>query len=262
MMDVEYDLHPLIFANSDAFIQEGLINGVWNDVWIVKADGTGWQQLTYTKYRAVYGVLDPIWSRDGKQLFWSEMLKGPDWRNQFGTWRLRLANVNFTDNGTFLANIRDITPWGGKFFESHAFSPDGSSVIFTSDLGARHTWHPIIWSMNLASRELTQLSNSGYWNEHADYTPGGERLTYMSTQPYPESLLQAPLLMMDSNVGEITQLTHFDVPGSVEYVAYPVMITRASWSADGTQMVVTLQRGDTYPNREMWLLTFAGQCGI
>ena len=67
--------------------------------------------------------------------------------------------------------------------------------------------------------------------------------------------------MMDASGGSPAQITHFNVSGYVESVPYQVVVVRSRWNADGSKLAVTLQRADTYPARELWILTFAGQCG-
>ncbi len=262
IMEVEYTYHNLSWKNTAPHIQEQLLNGVWSDLWVTDATGTKWSRLTWTRSNGAYGVLDPVWSPDGKKIFWSELLGGPSARRQFGIWRLKVADIMIANGRASLSNVRDITPPTGYFFESHSFTPDGQSVVFTSDLALPGRWRMDIYSMNLQTDQITELSNGGHWNEHADFNPNGQLVTYMSSQPYRFTFLRAELLMAHADGSNAAQLTFFNVPGHVEFLPYSTMTVRSSWSEDGTKLLVTLQLGDAYPDRQMWMLTFAGACGI
>ncbi len=261
VMQVELPNDPLSWLNTYPTYQELQLNGLWTDMWVSSADGSQWSKLTSTLTTRSDGVLMPVFSHDRSMVMWSRLMKSADSTAQFGTWQLQLANFSIAGGVAKLSNVRDITPPGGLFYESHGFSVDGSSVYFTSDIGHPGTWVQNIWSMNLQTGALTNLTNNGYWNEHASVAPGGQKLSYMSSEPYPWNFLKTDLLIMDTSGGSKAMVTHFGVPGYVESLSYQVVVERAHWNSDGTRVAITLQRADTYPTRELWILTFAGQCG-
>jgi Tol biopolymer transport system component len=167
-----------------------------------------------------------------------------------------------TDGVPSLRNVADITPaGGGKFFEAHGFSPDGKKAIFTSDMGTPGPVSMDIWTMDLASRALTNMTSSPHWDEHATYSPAGQRISFMSSEPYLWSFLKTELMQMKADGTGKRQLTHFNVPGYVESTAVQSMPTRANWDSTGTRLAVTQQMANTYPAAQMWTITFAGVCG-
>lgn len=261
VMQGELPNHPGVWMNTSSMFQEQLLNGLWSDLWITNVTGTTWSKLTSTSNTTVDGALGPVLSRDGTHLLWSRLIQSATSTDKFGVWRLELADVNWSAGSVSLSNVRDITPPGGVFYEAHDFSADGTSVVFTADIGHPGTWNQNIWSMRIQDGALTNLTDNTYWNEHAAVTPDGSKITYMSSEPYPWSFLKSDLLMMDASGGSPAQITHFNVSGYVESVPYQVVVVRSRWNADGSKLAVTLQRADTYPARELWILTFAGQCG-
>ncbi len=261
VMQAELPQHPGVWMNTSTMFQEQLLNGLWSDLWITDVNGTRWSKLTSTSSTTVDGALGPVLSRDGSKLLWSKLIQSASSTYKFGVWRLELADVNWSAGSAQLANVRDITPAGGVFYEAHDFSADGSSVLFTSDIGNPGTWKQNIWSLNIQNGMLTNLTDNTYWNEHAAVTPDGNKITYMSSEPYPWTFLKSDLLIMDTAGNSPAQITHFNVPGYVESVPYQVVVVRSRWNGDGSKLAVTLQRADTYPARELWILSFAGHCG-
>jgi Tol biopolymer transport system component len=253
--------NPIDWLSGNKYVSELQLNGIWNDLYALTPDGSRWYKLTDTGSPQTDGVMMPFFSADGKKLLWSRIVAPASKQAPWGVWRLMVADFVVTTGGPTLQNVTDITPPDGQFFEAHGFSPDGRTVIFTANIGVSNQWQQNIWAMDLASRKLTNLTHNTAWNEHATYAPSGKTIVYMSTQPYPGTALKADLMMMNADGSNTWQLTHFNVPGSLEYNAQQSMPIRSTWSADGTQLAVTLQMAKTYPARQLWMLTFAGRCG-
>lgn len=262
VVQVEMKNHWLSWLKTQPMTTEILQNGLWNDLYLVSADGTSWQKLTSTTASVTDGVLAPVFSPDGTKLMWSKLIKPASKSEPFGVWRLMLADFALSGGTASLANIRDITPDGARFIESHGFSVDSRSVIFTTDIGVTSTWEKHIWSMDLESRSTTNLTPNGHWNEHAYFSPDGSKISFMSSLPFLWSFLKTEVMLMNPDGTGVVRLTHFNTAGYPESNTAQSAATRIRWNAAGTKMLVTQQMADTYPARSMWLLTFAGACGL
>jgi Tol biopolymer transport system component len=236
-------------------------NGVWTDLYALSPDGSRWYKLTNVNTNATDGMMMPYFSADGKHLVWSKITEnaGTD-SNPWGTYRLMMGDFVLTNGVPSLQNVRDITPnIGGHFFESHGFSPDGSKVLFASDSHAVFQWNMNIFSLDLASGQATNLTKGVGWYEHGRYTPDGLKIVYMSSDGA-TSMYQTEFWMMNPDGSGKQQVTHFNTSGYPEYNPYQSMPIRMSWSPDGTQMAVTLQMANTYPARQLWVLTYPSAC--
>ena len=245
-------------------------SGWWNNLWVMTADGKQFWQLTH--YTAsTYGVLVPRFSRDGSKVFWAELLGGPfdsTYRSGiFGRWRLNTADFRIQNGTPQLLNTRLYAPGNGTFYESQDWSPDGTKVIFCSDITISKQFVFDIFSLDLTTRRLTNLTNLPQtWNEQGAYSPGGNKISFMSSRntayaPPNLGTLAAELFLMDSDGKNVVQLSHFNTPGYPEYTPGKTSIaTKDTWSPDGTQ-ILQEQHFAGLPS-VLWMFTFAGPCGV
>lgn len=262
VVQVEMKTHWLSWMKTDPMTRELLLNGLWNDLYVVSADGSSWQKLTSTTTSKTDGVLAPVFSPDGTKLMWSRLIEAASNAKPFGVWRLMIGDFSLTGGIAKLTNVRDITPAGATFIESHGFAPDSRSVLFTSDIGVTSTWEKHIWSMDLATGATRNMTPNVHWNEHAFFSPDGSKISFMSSLPFLWSFMKTEVILMNADGTGIVRLTHFNSAGYPESSAQQSAATRMRWNAAGTKMLVTQQPADTYPARIMWLLTFAGPCGV
>ena len=262
VVQVEMKSHWLSWLKTQPMTTELLQNGLWNDLYLVSADGSSWQKLTSTSSSITDGVLAPVFSPDGTKLMWSRLIAPASKATPFGAWKLMLGDFALNGGVASLTNVRDITPAGATFIESHGFAPDSKSVLFTSDIGVTSTWEKHIWSMDLATGAVQNLTPNVHWNEHAYYSPDGSKIAFMSSLPFLWSFLKTEVILMNADGSNVVRLTHFNSPGFPESTAEQSAATRVRWNAAGTKMLVTQQMADTYPARNMWMLTFAGACGM
>ena len=253
--------------------------GWWCNLWVTTPDGEEWFQLTdYSSTWQVEGCLFPRFSHDGSKLFWSKLVsgteesddwfdKGDDFLNPFGNWELRIADFVVDEDGPHLENIEDITPNlfdRGAWFESHGFSHDDKKIIFTTDMGLEHTYGMDIWTLDLETRKLSNLTDTtADWEEHAHYSPDGEKISYMSTSPFQDfsvrdiSSIRAEAFLMNPDGSGKQQLTHFSEPGFPEYTSERSVAACSSWSPDGSKLLLSqILAGPNYPKRQMWVVEF------
>jgi len=257
-------------------------SGWFNNIWLTTPDGTRWWQLTDYSSNKVSGVLFPKVSHDGKKLAWAEVYKGPDnpirtllgspTGNPWGRWRINIADLVIDANGPHLERIQTFTPGNGHFYELQDWSSDDSKIMFAADIGRSSPYVMDVWIMDVATGELTPLTDSAAdWEEHATFSPSGRRIVLMSSEccrwnPKDWKSLAAELYLMNADGSNKVQLTHFNTPGYPEYSEERSVATKATWSPDGTQLAferILIGKGYDLSNRrtQVWLLTFQGACG-
>lgn len=257
----EMDTNPLMLFNSNQLVSELMVNGLWTNLYVTTPDGQQWYRLTDYSNAQTDGAAHAHFSADGTKLVWSRLVAPASESAPWGEWKMLIADFVTTSGVPRLENIRDISPSGGVFLEANGFSPDGTKVLFTGDMENTHPWGHDIWTLELATEKLVNLTKSGYWDEHAQYAPSGNLIVYMSSQPYPFDLFKTELMLMAPDGTGKRQLTHFNVPGYKESTTGTSMPTRANWNAQGTALAVTQQLTEQYPATRMWVLSFAGRCG-
>ena len=229
--------HPDI---NPSFTAPGI--GFYNDLWVMTSDGENVWQLTNLTTTHVTSVLHPQFSHDGSKLLWAETLS-------YQTMALKIADFVVDANGPHLENITMYQPGDiPRFYESHGFSPDDKTIIFTGSIETGMHWTGMdIYTLNLETMELKRLTSTlDEWDEHAHYSPDGEKIVWMSSIGYPFdpekiSDLRTELWMMDADGSNKTRLTYFNEPGHPEYNGMQTVAGDCSWSPDGTKLVLKLQ---------------------
>lgn len=220
--------------------------GVENDLWVMTRDGEKAWQLTDLPYGT--GVLHPHFSHDGKKLLWAEMIRPPRRGEMLGgEWAMRLADFLVDEHGARLDNVRTLQPRGPVFYETHGFSKDDSSIIFSGNLEpGQPVWTLDIYTMDLATGEVKNLTSSpDEWDEHAHYSPSFEKIAWISSKGSncdPGNLrdLTTDLWLINADGSGKTRLTHFSEPGRPEYAGRRVIAGDSAWGPDGKRLVVRL----------------------
>lgn len=247
-----------------------ILNGYYSNLYVTTPDGSRWYKLTDYTSQGLTGTLAPFFTRDGSKVVWSKLIAKPDSAHPFATWQFWEGDFVVDAQGTpSLQNVRDITPQANKIYEVSDASPDRTSVLFMSDIGAAEPLGLDIFRFDLKTRTLTNLTNTpDQYDEHAVYSPSGKKIAWMSSMPYASQgpaargTLRTELMLMNADGSDKQQLTHFGQPGYAESTAERSIVGRSLWSADGTKILVNqLLSGPHYPDVVEWLLTFQGKCG-
>jgi len=242
------------------------------NVWVCKADGSEWWQLTTYSGETVSGVLNPRFSHDGTKLLWASKTAGVSAPAPFGEWELQLADFAFVDGVPTVSNITTLTP-AGLFYEAHGFSRDDSKILFTSDVALNSPYGLDVFMYTLPSGPLVNLTNSAQeWDEHAHYAPHADVIAFMSSRGTTFDAdaidvanltdLQSEAVIMKADGTQRRVLTHFNTANFPEYTAENSVSTVISFSPSGRQAVVAqLLLGanyDTVAGRRLWMITFNG----
>ncbi len=234
------------------------------DLWVTNLLGTSFWRLTRSPQGSA--LQSPRFSFDGHRLLWSEQYAAGDLTqtgDEFGLWKMKIADFVVTPAGPKLMNIVELAPAGPGYYEPHGFSPDGSTIIFTAMTDPTVSqFYGEIYTFNLTTHTLTKLASAdGLHFEQALYAPSGARVSFMSG-PFigvPE-VYKTDLYLMDADGANRVRLTYFNEPGYPEYTGADTLIDKNAWSPDGTRLVA-----GTYIRAKAELavrvLSFEGPCG-
>lgn len=221
--------------------------GINNNLWAMTADGSKFYQLTHIT--SGEASLHAHFSRNGSELFWAARVVDPGaGPGRRGQWALKIANFVVDSQGPRLTNIRTYQPLGaGPFYESHDFTPDGSSIIYSASMSTR-VLNLDIYETNLSTLKTVNLTNSpGVWDEHAHLAPDGKKIVWVSSQGYDftpranyGATLKTDFWLMNADGSDKQQITFFNTPGSPEYTGNRVIVADNSWNARGDKLVASL----------------------
>ncbi len=216
--------------------------GVYNDLWLITADGSRAFQLTNVPEQG--GVLHPQFSHGGTKLLWAQMLS-PAGRKLIGDeWALELADFVSADGEPRIEKIRTFQPGGPVFYETHGFSPDDSKIIFSGNLDGQPLWAIDIYTMDLQTQQVVNLTGTpDQWDEHAHFSPSGNKIVWISSRdcdcdPSKPGDVRTDLWIMNADGSGKTRLTHFSDRSFPEGAGKVVLAGDNDWSPDGTKVAI------------------------
>jgi Tol biopolymer transport system component len=120
--------------------------------------------------------------------------------------------------------------------------------------------------LNISTGALVNLTNTPtVWDEHGRFSPGGERIAFMSAYPYREDrsssqvlTIRTEFMLMNRDGSGLTQLTHFFEWGYPEFSPFNGIAANPEWHPSGRSLSL---RRLTFPDYEDWTLAFTGACG-
>jgi len=165
--------------------------GVYNDLWVMKMDGSkAWRLTTLPSTGNNSAMIEPYFSPDGKEIEWDQMTDSVNigvLKQSFGYWVIKIAPfIDDTINGPHLDsnNIRTITPGGTQAFnESYGWSPDASRLIFASCYNQIWPLDDQIYTMDTLGNNIEQMSSTAHsypYCEHAFYSTDGKKILWMT----------------------------------------------------------------------------------
>ena len=235
---VEKENHPKI---RDFLTRPGL--SFYNDLWLMTSDGKDVWQLTDLSTTELTSVLHPHFSNDGTKLLWSETIDFPEMA-------LKIADFVIDESGPHLENITMYQPGSiTTLYESHGFAPDDKTILFTGYIEPGNHWTGMdIYTLNTETMELNRLTSTlDEWDEHAQYSPDGEKIVWISSKGYsfePNKAadeLRTELWMMNADGSNKTRLTYFNEPGYPEYNGRQTVAADSTWSPNGTEILLKIR---------------------
>jgi Tol biopolymer transport system component len=219
--------------------------GVNNVLWVMDPQGRTFHQLTeLSATDEASGALHPHFSRDGTRLSWSEMYEPAgllEPGSLFGHWRLVVADfVVGGDGRPALRNLRRFER-EPAFYENHGFSPDGSQLLFSSNLaqsGLFQSANNDIFLVHLGSLALTRLTNEGY-NEHAHFFPSGRKILWMTNTGVASR--GTDLWVMNTDGTGKERVTFMNDAGCPEYAGSRAVAADSTINAAGDKVLVYVQ---------------------
>lgn len=242
-------------------IRLGLLeSGIWMDMFAVTPDGNNWYNLATT----IHGYTGPAMTPSGK-FAWAEALDSANLAvDRFGVWKLRLSNFVVNNGTPSFSSTSDITPAGARWIEPGNFSPDGISLLVSSDIGIVNAEGQDQFIINTSNGQVTNLNNSPMiWDEHGVFSPDGTKILFMSSYPYQSDTnsyhtlsIKTEFMLMNTDGSGLQQLTHFRDTGYVE--SSPGIAATGFWGlGDSTIYAQSL----VFPDYDNWKIKFYGNCG-
>lgn len=207
--------------------------GVKNDLYIADASGKNYWPVTQN----APGVLHPRFSHDGNRLLWVQRTSAP----LSNAWNLMLADFSIVNNAPQITNIQSLPPCQQNVFcETGGFSADDSAVFFTGALDGQGMDGIDIYSYNLSTRALVNLTNSpANWDEFPTSVPGVAKIVWTSGSNTIDGLETEYWMMNDDGSNRI-QLTYFNDARSSNWYLGPVSVAKFSWSPDASSLAAYL----------------------
>lgn len=230
--------------------------GVNCNLWLAKTDGSGFWQLTFNPTRVdqdAMAIIHPQISHDGNKVFWAERDHWED-DTYWGQWKVKVATL-VIDNNPRLQDIQTFDPAEEPaFYETHAFSLDDQSIMFTGNLQAgQHETGMDIYAMDLGTQRLTNMTDTFTdWDEHAHWSPNGELICWMSSTEividWPPSMgyydwidyLATELWVMNADGSGVERITFFNDPDHEHNRAERTAVSDSAWGPDGNSLIVLL----------------------
>ena len=241
--------------NPDLFREWAIPGTGFNcDLWLASAGGAAFHPLTAYPFKIPFtAVIHPHFSHDGRQLLWAERVeRGESFK---GGWALKLAEFAWGLQGPRLLNVRTFA-LGEKscFHEGHSFSPDDERILFSGDLRADQPPAGMdIYELTPSDGRLKRLTDSpDEWDEHAYYSPDGEKIAWASSTGFDidwgelpthefHGVLMTELWLMDADGSDKQRLTAFNRPGSSEFMdGMRTVVSDLSWGPDGKRIVALI----------------------
>jgi Tol biopolymer transport system component len=163
---------------------------------------------------------------------------------------MKLAKFAVGDNGPELSDIKTLDPLDNAFYETHCFSPDDKFILFSTTKAPGDFRHMNIARMNLATGQTETLTDPtvAQWNEHAQYSPDGTKIIWISSAGIVQDLAEAgkgqvktDYWMMNADGSNKHRLTFFNEPGAPEYRPTENIASDLSWSPNGKMIIAYVQ---------------------
>ncbi len=212
--------------------------GRHSDLWLMELATRRSFRLTDTPEDDTSGVLHPHFSHDGSKLTWSEMHAAPNAVHGFGQWKIKVADFAFRDGGPDLSDVKSHLPGKAGWYENHGLSQDKRTLLFTSSFESNKAFRSSVYRYLIDQARLEVLADKK-WNEHAAYSPSGNRIVWMTSQDNLNA--GTDYWAMNPDGSDKGRLTDFNNPRLPTYKHKAIVAADASFSPDGKHLIAYLQ---------------------
>lgn len=254
--------------------------GWWNNLFLVKADGSLWIKLTdFTADDLECGVLYPKFSPDGTRLCWAEKIgpARPFDRFPFAQWILKTARIDWSSGEPQLVDVKSHPLRDGAIFEPQFWTSD-NKIIFAADIGYSDLPYPAyrldLWeaevSRNGRLQNLRNLTKTkGFYEEQASLSPDGNLIAFMANlfdlnyearlnevwkksgseiNSFIVQELSTDLYLMTRRGRILARLTYFS---DENWGRNHPLVTRSAWSVDSRTILVSLTLRDNITGKKV-----------
>ena len=232
----------------------------------ITASGKNMQQLTRIRssYSVLNGGVSPRFSPDGKKLFWTKSTQSKNSTSLWGERELCIGNFTIKEDGTpALTKIRSFTPAKGStaYYESYGFSPDGTKILYCSNLNLDQQWvtadivsQDFNPETNLPEGEPVVLTKfPDVWDRYATWSPNGKKIIWSSSAGFLISFLglggaqwqqamRSELWVMNSDGSDCQRLTSFNYKNTPFYMGGACYVGMSAWHPDGKHLAVLVHK--------------------
>jgi Tol biopolymer transport system component len=142
-------------------------NIVRENVFMMNADGSGTKQITFSTAQDTDWL--PKWLPDGKRIAYLY--------TETGFYNIGIVDTTTLDRDKVNVQINvPANEWSIPWFD---LSPDGKTIVFTNDVN-RKAWNEDreIFSIDLATSEMKQLTKNEYQDDYPCWSPDGKRILF------------------------------------------------------------------------------------
>jgi Tol biopolymer transport system component len=205
------------------------------EIYTMNADGTGLTQLTSNNVKD----FAPAWSPDGSTIAFASNRNDPNFATCFGVFAPCNFDI-FVMPATGGTPVQVTSDSGSDQFP--AFSPDGRSIAYTSDVSGASA----IYTVDLSTLTTTKLTPDSLRAGPPNYAPDGTKIAFDNNFyacKTGTSACSSDVFVIPANGGAITQLTH---QFGNNY--------RPAWSPRGDKIAFTHSVGAQFKQQQIYLM--------
>ncbi|MFD2042852.1 S9 family peptidase [Ornithinibacillus salinisoli] len=229
----EKNSHPRFSPDGQKVVFQSNRSGV-SQLWLLHTDGGEAKQITTFKN----GAVNPNWSKDGKYIVFTASLDSDDdvksqkeqskeerqkEREEKKKQPLVVTSLRYKSDAQgfhddkksqiVLYDVEHETFTQLTTADAHHgyqdVSPDGATILFAGNLNEDADYELIsdLYTVNIATKEITKLTNSSGTFHSASYSPSGDKIAYLGHEQTHAGATLNELYVFDVKTGERTCLS-------------------------------------------------------